>query len=58
MEKIVSSPQIQRASEWEDMDEIVSLKPKIRRVIPPARLTSSSEKGVKKINSYVLKSLQ
>ena len=56
MEKIVSSPQIQRASEWEDMDEIVSLKPKIRRVIPTARLASSSEKGVKKINSYVFKS--
>jgi len=28
------------------MDEIVSLKPKIRRVIPPARLASSSEKVV------------
>ena len=29
------------------MDEIVSLKPRVRRVIAPARLTSSSEKGAK-----------
>ena len=35
----------EQVSEWKDMDEIVSLKPRVRRVIPPARLASSSEKG-------------